>query len=765
MTWLTAVLTLLACAPPAPDTPVPGATADAKLASPCDVQAWYADADGDGRGDRLDVVYSTLCLYPGRTITWGDCDDTDAAVNRGAQEVCDGIDNDCDGLVDGDDTPLFGSDAANYYLDGDGDGYGDPSTEVRSCEEPSGMVEDGSDCDDADAAVNPGATEICDSLDNDCDGAVDGLDDDATGTTTWYLDYDGDGYGSTRLTRDSCSMPANFVADSTDCNDLSAESYPGAEETCDEDDNDCDGATDEGLDVDWYRDADGDGFGGTRFTVSACESPTGFVDNDTDCDDDNVQVSPNAVELCDGQDNDCDGTSDGTDAWDVSTFYEDGDGDGYGLASSTTDACDTPSGYAADEGDCDDADAAVSPGAEELCDTVDNDCDGDTDESDAVDASTWVIDADGDGYGSADASFSVDSCDQPTGFTDDLTDCDDADSTVYVGASETCGDGIDSDCDGRGGPDDDEDGDGLTWTQEQAAGTDDCDAGSTVDCTTVDITNVVIFSADDATELCACTTSVDQLYVNATGLDPLDLSCLVTVTDKLEVENSDAASVDLSGVTSVGGDLYVHDNGEIASVDLSSLDTVGGHVTLQSNGELESLDLTGLTTVTGQFYLYDNDSLESLDLPSLTTVGSNFYVYNNDQMETLTAPVLSSLSDELYVVYNQSLVTLSFPSLTSVPSQVQIEENYDLESLDLSALETVSSSFYLRYNYVMDAADLASLQSISGSLYMMYNYELDTFDLSSLETVGSEFYFYYHSDLTTLSMPALTSISGVWISH
>ena len=95
----------------------------------------------------------------------GDCDDTNAQVYSGAEEICDGLDNDCDGLVDEDAGSIF-------YQDSDGDGFGG-STTIQSCTQPSGYVVQNGDCDDSDATINPNASEICNGIDENCDGTID----------------------------------------------------------------------------------------------------------------------------------------------------------------------------------------------------------------------------------------------------------------------------------------------------------------------------------------------------------------------------------------------------------------------------------------------------------------------------------------------------------------------------------------------------------------------------------------------------------------
>jgi len=130
----------------------------------------------------------------------------------------------------------------------------------------------------------------------------------------------------------------------------------------------------------WYADADGDGYGDSDAPTEAVDAPTGHVDNDEDCDDGDAEVHPGADEACDGVDNDCDGEVDGAEALDATTWYEDGDGDGYGCEIEAAVACVQPAGSSASSDDCDDSDASVNPGEEEICeDSLDNDCDGQPD--------------------------------------------------------------------------------------------------------------------------------------------------------------------------------------------------------------------------------------------------------------------------------------------------------------------------------------------------------------------------------------------------
>ena len=261
--------------------------------------ACTVDGDGDGSAAQFD------------------CDDTNPAILPGADELCDGLDNDCDGLVDEDTV-----DAPTFYQDFDRDGFGDPETTTTECRysddddgpdpefEPVGFVRNSDDCDDAFNTINPDADERCDGVDNDCDGEID--EADAVDPLTWYADTDDDGFGDADDTQEACDQPDGYVLDATDCDDTTDTVNPGLDEVCDGADNDCDETIDEPDAVDaptWYADTDGDTYGDPATATPSCDQPTGFVADATDCNDDAATAFPGGTEVCDGLDNDCDATT------------------------------------------------------------------------------------------------------------------------------------------------------------------------------------------------------------------------------------------------------------------------------------------------------------------------------------------------------------------------------------------------------------------------------------------------------------------------
>ncbi|MCP4869194.1 MAG: hypothetical protein GY898_10805 [Proteobacteria bacterium] len=384
-----------------------------------------------------------------------DCNDDDAAINPNAEEICDDIDNDCDGEVDNG-LPQF---SGREDVDGDGFGAGDAVTSCYALTDTQVDADGDLDCDDTNADINPDAEEVCNEIDDDCDSETDeGFDDDADGFV--------DGANT------DCA--ANIDAAELDCDDGDDAIYPGAPEECNDLDDDCDGTiTDEETDED-----------GDQFTP--CED---------DCDDTVASINPAQVEVCDGFDSNCDLA--------VNTDELDSDGDGYLRCEPFFDHNgpdeDPNIGGFLGGNDCGDNDATINPGAAEACDLIDNDCDEETDEDFNVDGDEYfdgVTDTDGDG---------TSDCEEG-GYTE--LDCDDNEASTYPGALEAC-DAVDSDCD-----------DSLVDEF------DDTDGDGDPDCTDVDTDN------DGEPDVTDCDPLDDTIYPGAPEVcDLIDSNCDGSIVD------------------------------------------------------------------------------------------------------------------------------------------------------------------------------------------------------------------------------------------
>jgi hypothetical protein len=398
--------------------------------------SYYTDSDGDGYGTG---TAQSLCANPGAGFATqtGDCDDARALTNPGAAETCNNIDDDCDGATDD------GLSFVTYYADVDGDTYGAPGGQSLCANPGAGFVTTNGDCNDNNSAVNPGATESCNSIDDDCDG----LTDEDVAYSNYYLDADGDTYGLLSDVVSACAPVTGRVLNSTDCNDGNAAINPGATEVCDLIDNDCDGSTDEGVQLSFYADGDADGFGAGAATL-ACTAPSGFVSSNTDCNDASSAVNPSATEVCNGIDDDCDTFVDDADASlsGAPSWYADADGDNYGTGTAVV-ACIAPPAHVSAAGDCDDTNSAINPGASESCNSIDDNCNGLTDEG-ITPQYTYYADADGDTYGNAAAPVSSCYSSAPSGTVTNALDCADNDAAINPAATEVCGDLVDNNCDG-----------------------------------------------------------------------------------------------------------------------------------------------------------------------------------------------------------------------------------------------------------------------------------------------------------------------------
>jgi MYXO-CTERM domain-containing protein len=498
------------------------------------------DVDGNGTPDILFAGENTNKLFWYKNSDDGDGDGVPRA------EDCDDAD------------PAVGAPVALAYEDLDGDGVGGVGRTFCPGE-PS--VGSGGDCDDADASRYPGAAEVCDGDDEDCDAEI----DEGLVSSDWYADGDGDGFGAGASVGPSCAPPgAGYASQGGDCDDGAAGVYPGAAEVCDGVDQDCAGAPDDGLAVRaLYADQDGDGVGaGAGVTTCAAVAP-GQSAVAGDCDDLDAARYPGAAEVCDGDDEDCDGAAD--EGLPALVGYADGDGDGWGAGVAQPGDCRAaPAGTVGQGGDCDDVDAGVNPGAAEVCDGVDQDCTGFAD--DGLGFVTVYGDGDGDGFG---AGVGTSTCaGVGAGQSAVGSDCDDRDASVRPGAVEVC-DGVDQDC--AGGADDglptvivyrDADGDGYgagagtstcagVGVGEAAVGG-DCDDG--VAAVNPGAVEVLDDAVDDDCDGTAQTTPV-------VDTDEGDDSDVVEDTDEVPADDTDETEVPADD-TDEGDDVDGTDDGK-----------------------------------------------------------------------------------------------------------------------------------------------------------------------------------------------------------
>ena len=191
---------------------------------------FYQDADNDSYGDINSPIYA--CKKPlGYVSNSDDCNDSDKNIHPDATETCNGKDDNCNNETD-EDLPII-----TYCQDLDADSYGNPNKKQQACKQPSGYIENCDDCNDSNKNIHPGVTETCNGEDDNCNNET----DEGLPVITYCQDLDGDNYGNPNRKQQACKQPTGYVENCDDCNDSDINVHPGATETCNGKDDNCDG--------------------------------------------------------------------------------------------------------------------------------------------------------------------------------------------------------------------------------------------------------------------------------------------------------------------------------------------------------------------------------------------------------------------------------------------------------------------------------------------------------------------------------------------
>ena len=578
----------------------------------------------------LNFVVNDILAVDGETYDWIDEDGTDALANLDSFDTLDTEEiEECKQL---------------YFLDNDNDGFGNILDFVVDCEAPAGYVSNPLDCDDTNPLINPDAIEGCNGIDDNCSGDI---DEDVK--STFYLDNDSDNYGDQNQTILACQAPEGYLANNTDCNDANDLVHPNAVEFCDNLDNDCDGETDEIYNI--GEDCSNG--------VGECEVAGVYK-----CAEDQISTECDAVpnqpvdELCDGLDNNCNNFID--EGLDEEVFYADLDADGYGDFNSSLIACSLPPEYVTNFSDCNDDDLNINPAVLEICDHIDNNCDGEIDEgykvgdvcyagtgqcenagevicaSDIVEVAdedpqtlctavpieevpeicdgldndcdnlidenfnkNLYEDNDGDGYG--DPVLVVNSCPTP-GLVENALDCDDTNPAINPEAVDIC-DYVDNDCDLA------VDNEFVTG-EECDLGMGECKSSGTIVCSedgTEAICNAV--PGEPSQELCDsldnnCNGEIDESLTKVVSCDPYCLEDFVDLCPEIDVDKT------------CSNGKWTFDNPEqyenpMACDDLSSFCQDGEIVWKLSSGN--SCSMVSLSPNGKTIYSVNNNKVDAID--------------------------------------------------------------------------------------------------------------------------------------------------------
>ncbi|MFA5945356.1 MAG: putative metal-binding motif-containing protein [Patescibacteria group bacterium] len=576
-----------------------GLVDDSSITSVMDCKS---NLDGDNYASTLGVMHSEDldCLDAGEapaSTQGGDCDDTQAGIYPFAPETCNGKDDGCDDIIDN----ALGY--TDFHADKDADSFGSATDIVNSCAQPANYVnnQNGVDCDDAHASAHPGGTEVCDALDNNCNGTA----DEGLGCNAFYFtDADKDSYGNP-VTAHTIAV-AGDVTNGLDCDDANVLRNPGKVEVQGNGlDDDCDDGTSDNPGK-FCRDFDNDGVGdelyGTRTTAQA-----GYVASCDDCRDDLNPVHPGAIEVIgDEVDNDCNPVT--KDTVTTGTYYADKDGDTYGDKSVVVTVA-TP-GYVVDSTDCNDNDKTAHPGATEVVgDGVDQDCSG---------FEVCFLDNDSDKFrdtsGQLYNSNDLDCVDtREAGIGVPTTDCDDNDPTINPNVTEVIGDQKDQNCDGKEVCYLDIDQDGFRFI---GSPNDTYDSNTDVDC-------LDKFEASAATPATDCAEIDKNIHPGAMEIpaDGIDQNCDGKEVCWRDVDDDDYRKDTTSTIDSSDMDCVDTQEAVATTVDCNDKnDTVHPNATETCNSVDDNCDGKVDENATGTTWYADTDK-DGYGNGSVTAVG------------------------------------------------------------------------------------------------------------------------------------------------